>query len=41
VEIVKHYIEKQKEHHAQVDFKQEYRGLLKRNNIEFDENYLF
>ncbi len=35
------YIIKQKEHHAKLSFKEEYKTILKEFNIEFDEKYLF
>jgi len=31
----------QKEHHTKRTFKEEYTGLLKKFNVEFDEKYLF
>ncbi|MBI2436145.1 MAG: IS200/IS605 family transposase [Candidatus Magasanikbacteria bacterium] len=41
VEIVKHYIENQEEHHKNIDFKTEYRQLLEKHGITFEEKYLF
>ena len=38
---VKQYIANQEKHHAKMDLKQEYQQLLKMNNIEFEEKYLF
>ena len=35
------YIMNQKEHHKKKTFKEEYTGLLKKFNIEFEEKYLF
>ena len=35
------YIMKQKEHHSKQTFKEEYLGLLKKFEIEFEEKYLF
>jgi putative transposase len=35
------YIMNQKEHHTKRTFKEEYTGLLKKFNVEFDEKYLF
>tara|TARA_R110002111_G_scaffold122089_2_gene185850 strand:- start:126 stop:587 length:462 start_codon:yes stop_codon:yes gene_type:complete len=35
------YIENQKEHHGVTTFKEEYIGLLKENNIDYDERYIF
>ena len=41
MDVVKKYILNQELHHKKMDFEEEYRELLKRNNIEFDERYLF
>ncbi len=41
VATVIEYIKNQKEHHANETFEDEFRRLLKENNIEFDEKYLF
>ena len=41
VETVVGYIKRQKEHHAKQDFKDEYRLLLKKYEIEFDERYVW
>ena len=41
VENVVSYIKRQKEHHAKQDFKDEYRLLLKKYEIEFDERYVW
>jgi len=38
---VKHYIAGQEEHHRKVSFQDEYRQLLKRYEIEFDERYVW
>ncbi|TWU25504.1 Transposase IS200 like protein [Bythopirellula polymerisocia] len=35
------YIENQREHHRQRDFKAEFRLLLERHEIEFDERYVW
>ncbi len=35
------YIQKQKEHHKKLTFREEYLNFLKRFNIEYDERYLF
>ena len=35
------YIMNQKEHHRKKTFKEEYTELLKRFNVEYDEQYLF
>ena len=41
VEAVRDYIRRQKEHHEQRTFEQEYVGLLRKHNVEFDERYLW
>jgi putative transposase len=41
IEGVKEYIRKQPEHHRKEDFQTEYRGMLERSGIEFDEEYLW
>jgi putative transposase len=42
VEVVKSYILNQKIHHAQkMTFQEEYRALLKKYNIEYDERYVW
>ena len=35
------YIRNQKEHHRRRDFKSEFRGLLKRHDVEYDERYVW
>jgi putative transposase len=35
------YIAIQKEHHKQQPFQDEYRHLLKKNNVLFDERYVW
>ncbi len=40
VERVRRYIKRQKLHHAKQSFVDEYRELLIKNNVEFDERYL-
>lgn len=35
------YISEQKEHHAKKTFEDEYRGLLKRYRVEYDERYVW
>jgi REP element-mobilizing transposase RayT len=40
-EVVKHYIENQKEHHKAVSFKEEYTQFLKEYEIEYNEDYLW
>lgn len=41
VETVVLYINRQKEHHLKQDFKQEFRTLLKKYEIEYDEQYVW
>jgi REP element-mobilizing transposase RayT len=41
VEVVKEYIERQKEHHKKVTFKEEYLKFLKEYGIDYNENYLW
>ena len=41
VDVVKAYIENQKEHHKKITFQDEYRALLKEHNIEYDERYIW
>ncbi|MDA0285083.1 MAG: transposase, partial [Planctomycetota bacterium] len=38
---VRGYIRNQKKHHEKLSFKDEFRRLLIRHGIEFDERYLF
>ena len=38
-EAVRHYIATQREHHARVSFQDEYRALLTKHGIPFDERY--
>jgi putative transposase len=40
IESVKEYIINQKRHHLKIDFREEYKALLRENGIEFDERYL-
>jgi len=35
------YIEKQEDHHATVSFQDEYRKFLARNEVEYDERYVW
>lgn len=35
------YIENQKEHHRKKTFQNEYRGFLKKYNVEYDEKYIW
>jgi REP element-mobilizing transposase RayT len=38
---VERYINEQEEHHRNLSFEEEFRALLKRHEIEFDERYLW
>lgn len=40
-EMVIKYIQNQKEHHKTKDYKSEFRGFLKKYNIEYDERYVW
>jgi putative transposase len=41
LETVKNYIARQKIKHAKIDFKDEFRAILRKYNIEFDERYVW
>jgi putative transposase len=41
VGAIKRYIAEQEQHHSQRTFRDEFVGLLRRNEIEFDERYLW
>ena len=41
VEVVKKYIENQKDHHKQQTFKDEYIQFLKENGVDYNEEYLW
>ncbi len=41
VEEVRAYIRNQREHHKRVSFQDEFRALLKRYEVEFDERYVW
>ncbi len=41
IDIVRQYIESQREHHKRLTFKEEYELLLKKHNIVFNEQYLW
>lgn len=41
VQRVVKYIENQHEHHSKKDFKDEFRGFLKKNDAEYDERYVW
>ncbi len=40
-EIVKNYIADQKEHHRRKSFQEEFRGFLRKHEIDFDEKYVW
>ena len=39
VDVVRDYIANQREHHGRLSFQQEYRALMKRHGIVFDEHH--
>ncbi|MEO8413030.1 MAG: IS200/IS605 family transposase [Ginsengibacter sp.] len=41
VDIVINYIANQREHHLKKDFKNEYRGFLKKYKVDYDERYVW
>ena len=41
LEVVENYISNQEEHHMNKSFKEEYLELLKENEIEYDERYVW
>ena len=41
VERVRFYIENQAEHHRKKDFQREFRGLLKKYQVEYEERYVW
>jgi putative transposase len=41
VDAVRDYIANQREHHARKSFQEEYRALLQRHKVEFDERYVW
>lgn len=41
VPMVVNYIKRQKEHHKQQDFKDEFRALLEKYEVDFDERYVW
>ena len=41
IDIVKRYIENQKEHHKKKDFKAECLGFLKKYKVEYDEKFVW
>jgi len=41
IEVVRNYIARQEEHHRKVSFQDEFRDLLRRYEIDFDEKYVW
>jgi REP element-mobilizing transposase RayT len=41
IETVKNYIARQKTKHAKIDFKDEFRAVLRKYNVEYDERYVW
>jgi putative transposase len=41
IDVVRNYISNQHAHHSKKDFKTEYRGFLKKYNVEYDEKYVW
>jgi len=41
VEVVKKYIEGQKEHHKRLSFKEEYIKFLREYGVDYNENYIW
>lgn len=41
IEYVRRYIQNQEEHHKKVNFEEEFKNLLRKARIEFDEKYLW
>jgi len=41
VDTVKAYIARQREHHRRKPFQDEFRSMLKRNRVEYDERYVW
>lgn len=41
IDKVKNYIARQKEHHKEKDFKNEFRGMLIKYDVEYDEKYVW
>ncbi len=40
-DVVAHYVANQEEHHRETSFQDEFRGLLRRHRIEWDERYVW
>jgi putative transposase len=41
LEAVSKYVSDQENHHKKITFQEEYRALLKRHNVSFDERYVW
>jgi hypothetical protein len=41
IETVEEYIRNQREHHRRQDFETEFRGLLTKHDVEYDEKYVW
>ena len=41
IDEVRHYVATQEEHHAEVSYETEYRTLLDRHEVEYDERFLW
>ena len=41
LDIVVNYIKKQEKHHSRRSFKDEYLGILRKFNVEYDTKYVF
>ena len=41
IDVVKKYIDNQEEHHKKISFKDEFRMLLKKYNVSYDEKYVW
>jgi putative transposase len=41
LDVVAEYIRNQREHHRRQDFKSEFRGLLEKHDVEYDERYVW
>lgn len=41
VDAVREYIKTQEAHHRKVTFQEEYRGILKKHGVQFDERYVW
>jgi len=41
IDIVTAYISNQKQHHRKKDFQNEFRSILKKNQVEYDERYVW